>query len=99
MMDKSLLLFLCSVGANRNGTEFCLSQREGECVKQRPRSEVRMADLDKLRLALKQCVSGGKCEFMTYSEFGHRFGFGPRGPRKEALDAVAREFKKIVSPI
>jgi hypothetical protein len=46
----------------------------------------------KLKNALKQCVAGGRCQFMTYGEFGQRFGFGPRGPRKEALDAVARDF-------
>jgi hypothetical protein len=46
----------------------------------------------KLKDALMQCVAGGRCRFLTYGEFGNRFGFGPRGPRKEALDAVAREF-------
>jgi hypothetical protein len=46
----------------------------------------------KLKRALEQCVSGGRCQFLTYKEFGTRFGFGPRGPRKEALDAGARDF-------
>jgi hypothetical protein len=46
----------------------------------------------KLKHALEQCVAGGRCQFQTYKEFGTRFGFGPRGPGKEALDAVAREF-------
>ena len=46
----------------------------------------------KLKRSLEQCVVGGRCNFMTYGEFGNRFGFGPRGPRKEALDAIAREF-------
>jgi hypothetical protein len=46
----------------------------------------------KLKKALEQCVAGGRCQFMTYGQFGTRFGFGPRGPRKEELDAVARDF-------
>jgi hypothetical protein len=48
----------------------------------------------RLKRALEQCVAGGRCRFITYGEFGKRFGFGPRGPGKKLLDPVAREFKK-----
>ncbi len=48
----------------------------------------------KLKNALERCVAGGRCRFMTYGEFGNKFGFGPRGPGKKLLDPVARDFKR-----
>jgi hypothetical protein len=44
-----------------------------------------------VRLALERCVSNGRCEFLTYGQFGNRFGFNPRsiGP---ALEEVFSQF-------
>lgn len=50
----------------------------------------------RLTTLLKQCVANGQCQFMTYGEFGERFGLGrfpPAWANRNTLDVAAQECK------
>lgn len=49
-----------------------------------------------LTTLLKKCVANNQCEFLTYGEFGKRFGLGPYAPawaNRRTLDVAAQECK------
>lgn len=51
----------------------------------------------RVKQGLEQCVSGGRCQFMTYREFSNRFGLGnfpPSWANRYTLDAVADACKR-----
>ncbi len=51
----------------------------------------------KLKRGLEQCVTGGRCRFMTYGEFGREFGLGDHArvwANKKLLDEVAAACKE-----
>jgi hypothetical protein len=55
-----------------------------------------VASVGQLKHVLEQCVSGGRCDFVTYGQFSQRFGFGSYArawAQKPVLDAVAGALK------
>ena len=50
----------------------------------------------KLTELLKDCVSKNRCDFLTYGEFGRRYGLGsfpPAWANRRTLDLASRECK------
>lgn len=50
--------------------------------------------VSKLTALLKKCVADGRCDFMTYGEFGQRFGLGSFAPawaNRRTLDVAAQQ--------
>ncbi|MDH4991016.1 hypothetical protein QEZ48_09255 [Aquamicrobium lusatiense] len=49
-----------------------------------------------LTALLKKCVANGQCDFLTYGEFGQRYGLGNYAPawaNRKTLDVAAQECK------
>ena len=50
----------------------------------------------RLKKLLEKCVADGKCDFLTYSEFGQRFQLGnfpPAWANRRTLDIASKECK------
>jgi hypothetical protein len=51
----------------------------------------------RLKRGLEQCVTGGRCRFMSYGDFGREFNLGDHArvwANKKILDEVAGAFKE-----